>query len=42
VYIVDLFEHARLTNNKIADTPLEISVWYSPLDDVPLTDSTLY
>jgi len=41
-YIINLFEHARLTNNKIVDTPLETSVRYSPSNGVPLTNSTLY
>ena len=41
-YIVDLFERARLTDNKIVDTPLETSVQYSPSNGVPLTNSTLY
>jgi len=41
-YIANLFERARLTNNKIIDTPLNTSVRYSPSDDIPLADSTLY
>jgi len=41
-YIADLFERARLTDNKIVDTPLKTCVRYSSADSVPLTDSTLY
>jgi len=41
-YTTDLFQRARLTNNKIVNTPIEKSVRYSSFDDVPLADSTLY
>jgi len=41
-YIIDLFKCARLTENQIVDTPLEISVRYFPSNGIPLTDSTLY
>jgi len=41
-YIVDLFAGARLTDNKIVDTPLKTSVRYFLSDNVSLTDSTLY
>jgi len=41
-YIADLFDIDRFIENKIVDTPLEISVRYSPSDGVPLIGSTLY
>ncbi|XP_022041096.1 uncharacterized mitochondrial protein AtMg00810-like [Helianthus annuus] len=41
-YISDLFQRARLTDNKTVDTPLETNARYSPTDGVPLSDSSLY
>jgi len=41
-YIVNIFEHARFTDNKIVDTYLETSVRYFLSNDISLTDSTLY
>ncbi|KAL8097944.1 hypothetical protein AgCh_030896 [Apium graveolens] len=41
-YIADLFDRARLTDNKIVDTPLEMNVRYSSSDGLSLADPTLY
>ncbi|XP_047335457.1 uncharacterized mitochondrial protein AtMg00810-like [Impatiens glandulifera] len=41
-YIVDLFEHVRLTDNRIVDTPLETNARYSSSDGTPLEDSGIY
>ncbi|XP_022859623.1 uncharacterized protein LOC111380324 [Olea europaea var. sylvestris] len=41
-YTMDVIERVRLTDTKIADTPLESNARYSPSDGVPLTDHTLY
>ncbi|KAI3744092.1 hypothetical protein L1987_57167 [Smallanthus sonchifolius] len=41
-YISDLFQRARLSDNRIADTPLETNARYSPTDGVPLSDPSLY
>ncbi|XP_075489641.1 uncharacterized protein LOC142528475 [Primulina tabacum] len=41
-YIADLFEHARLSDNKIVDTPVETNARYSLSDEPPLLDLTLY
>ncbi|XP_047315671.1 uncharacterized mitochondrial protein AtMg00810-like [Impatiens glandulifera] len=41
-YIANLFKRARLTGNRIVDTPLETNVKYSPSNDTPLEDSGLY
>ncbi|KAL4566379.1 hypothetical protein LXL04_030494 [Taraxacum kok-saghyz] len=37
-YISDLFERARLTDNRTTDTPIESNAKYSPTDGVPLSD----
>nr|GEZ37458.1 hypothetical protein [Tanacetum cinerariifolium] len=39
-YIADLFDRARMTDNKIADIPLDGK--YTPTDGDPLPDSSLY
>ncbi|XP_042396904.1 uncharacterized mitochondrial protein AtMg00810-like [Zingiber officinale] len=41
-YIADLFECARLTDNRVVDTPLETNARYFPSDDSPLPDPNLY
>ena len=41
-YIADIFEHARLTDNKIVNTPLETNARYSPSNGPPLLDPSLY
>ncbi|KAL4580201.1 hypothetical protein LXL04_016385 [Taraxacum kok-saghyz] len=41
-YISDLFERARLTDNRTTDTPIESNAKYSPTDGVPLSDPSLY
>ena len=41
-YISDLFERARLTDNRTTDTPIETNAKYSPTDGVPLSDPSLY
>ncbi|KAJ0433139.1 putative RNA-directed DNA polymerase [Helianthus annuus] len=41
-YVSDLFQRARLTDNKTVDTPLETNARYSPTDGVPLSDPSLY
>ena len=41
-YISDLFERARLTDNRTVDTPIESNAKYSPTDGVPLSDPSLY
>ncbi|KAI3780881.1 hypothetical protein L2E82_10874 [Cichorium intybus] len=41
-YISDLFERARLSDNRTVDTPLETNARYSPTDGVPLSDPSLY
>ncbi|XP_047315071.1 uncharacterized mitochondrial protein AtMg00810-like [Impatiens glandulifera] len=41
-YIADLFERARLTDNRIVDTPLETNAKYFMSDGTPLEDSCLY
>ena len=37
-----MFDRARLTDNKIVDTPLETNARYSPSDGLPLADPSLY
>jgi len=41
-YVTDILEQARLTNNKIVDTPIKVNARYSSSDGLPLTYSTLY
>jgi hypothetical protein len=41
-YVTDIFERARLTDNKNVDTPIEVNASYSSFDGLPLTSPTLY
>ena len=41
-YANDLLSHVGLTDNKVASTPLEVNVKFSPTDGTLLTDATLY
>nr|GEY33654.1 hypothetical protein [Tanacetum cinerariifolium] len=41
-YIVDFFYRARLTDNKIADVPLDANIKYTPTDGDDLHDPSLY
>ena len=41
-YIYDIFERSRITDNKTADTPIEINARYSASDGSPLPDPSLY
>lgn len=41
-YICDILERARLTDNKVVDTPMENNIHLSPSDGVSLSDPTLY
>jgi hypothetical protein len=41
-YIADILERAKLINNKIVDTPIEVNARYSSSDGLPLIDPTLY
>ncbi|XP_022853493.1 uncharacterized protein LOC111374959 [Olea europaea var. sylvestris] len=41
-YFLDILERARLTDNKIVDTPIEVNTKYFSSDGLPLSDPTLY
>jgi hypothetical protein len=41
-YVADIFERARLIDNKTVDTPIEVNTKYSYSDGLPLIDPTLY
>jgi len=41
-YVADIFERARLTDNKTVDTPIEVNAKYFSYDGLPLTNPTLY
>jgi len=41
-YVADIFERARLTENKTIDTPIKVNALYSSSDGLPLIDPTLY
>ena len=41
-YAVDILERARLTDNKIVDTLIEVNARYSSSDGLHLTSPTLY
>lgn len=41
-YATDLLSRAGLTDSKIVPTPIEANVKFTPTDDVPLDDPTLY
>ena len=41
-YAVDILERARLTDNKIVDTLIEVNAMYSSSDGLHLTSPTLY
>ncbi|XP_058788410.1 secreted RxLR effector protein 161-like [Vicia villosa] len=41
-YIANILEQARLSDNRVAHSPLELNVKYAPSDVVPLLDTTLY
>jgi hypothetical protein len=40
-YVVNILERARITNNKIVDTLIEVNSKYSSSDGLPLSDPTL-
>ncbi|GKD42492.1 retrovirus-related pol polyprotein from transposon TNT 1-94, partial [Tanacetum coccineum] len=41
-YIADLFDRARMTDNKIADIPIDAKAKYTPTDGDPLPNPSLY
>src|SRR5438270_636033 len=41
-YDADILERARLTDNKIVDTPIEVNAKYYSSDGTPLPDPSLY
>src|SRR5436190_15010431 len=41
-YVADILERARLTDNKIVDTSIEVNAKYSFSDGTPLPDPSLY
>ncbi|XP_012570462.1 uncharacterized protein [Cicer arietinum] len=41
-YISNILEQTHISDNRAADTPLELNVKYAPSDGVPLPDPTLY
>ncbi|XP_057976134.1 uncharacterized mitochondrial protein AtMg00810-like [Malania oleifera] len=41
-YVANILDHARLTDNRTVDTPLEANARYTPTDDIPLPYPTLY
>ncbi|XP_047340234.1 uncharacterized mitochondrial protein AtMg00810-like [Impatiens glandulifera] len=41
-YIGDIFDRARLTDNKVVDTPIKTNVRYSITDGSPFPDPALY
>ncbi|XP_042415495.1 uncharacterized mitochondrial protein AtMg00810-like [Zingiber officinale] len=41
-YIADLFKRARLTDNRVVDTPLDTNARYSLSNGSPLSDLNLY
>uniref|UniRef100_A0A2N9IJD1 Retroviral polymerase SH3-like domain-containing protein n=1 Tax=Fagus sylvatica TaxID=28930 RepID=A0A2N9IJD1_FAGSY len=41
-YAFDLLSRVGLTNTKVISTPLKINARLTPLDDTPLSDTTLY
>jgi hypothetical protein len=41
-YVAEIFEQARLTDNKTVNTLIEVNARYSSSDGLPLVDPTLY
>ena len=41
-YIADILKQAKLIDNMIVDTPIEVNAKYSSYDGVPLSDPTLF
>ena len=39
---IEILEHARFIDTGIADIPLELNFKYSPTNDTPFSDPTLY